>query len=263
MNEFAEGNIILLCEDTPEGIFTAIYEAYALKVSHDRIYLQIGDSENFRLFSTYRKVLTDTEKAQKVMNTLKRRFIASDYYHLWMALATGDTRKAQAVYRTIVWGLSGKAKGSVLAHMTDDNVRLVVELSRRAGNEMHRIKEFLRFAELENGILYAVIGPKDNVLPMVVDHFADRLPMENFLILDENRNLYAVHPAGKDWFLMKGCDTLIEDREISNSAAEEYYQELFRGFCHSISIESRKNLKLQQNMLPLRFRPYMVEFLKK
>lgn len=264
MDGFMSDNIILVCEDSPVGIFTAIYEAYALRISHDRISLQLGETENFRLFSSYQKVLPDEEKAQKVMNTLKRRLDAKDYYDLWMALAANDNRKAQAVYQTVVWGLSGKAKGSILAHMADDNVRLVVELSRRAGNEMHRMREFLRFAELENGILYAVIGPKDNVLPMVTEHFADRLPMENFLIFDEFRNLYAIHPAGKEWFLMSGYEEKREEnREIGNSAAEEYYQELFRGFCHSISIESRKNLKLQQNMLPLRFRPYMVEFLKK
>ncbi len=264
MEQSTDENIILICEDSPEGVFTAIYEAYALRIPHERVSLQIGETENFRLFSVYRKILPNEEKAQKVMNTLKRRFAKRDCYDLWMALLAEDKRKADAVYKTIVWGLSGNIKGSILAHMADDNVRLVVELSRRVGNEMHRMREFLRFAELENGILYAVIGPKDNVLAMVTEHFADRLPMENFLIFDEGREVFAVHPAGKEWFLMKGCaEYKEEDREIRYSAVEEYYQELFRGFCHSISIESRKNLKLQQNMLPLRFRPYMVEFLKK
>ena len=257
-------NTILLCEDSPEGIFTAIYEAYALRIPHTGIFLQLKEEENMRLFSVYKKVMPDPVKAQKVMNTLKRRFSSKDNYDLWMALSAADNRKAQAVYRTVVWGLSGKIKGSILAHMADDNVRLVVELSRRAGNEANRMLEFLRFSELENGLLYAVIGPKDSVLPVVTEHFADRLPMENFLIYDEIHHIYAVHPAGKQWFLMGDCGNSDgEVREIRYSAEEDYYQELFRGFCHSISIDSRKNLKLQQNMLPLRFRPYMVEFYKK
>ncbi len=257
-------NIILICEDSIEGILTGIYEAYALRISHDKISLQIGEEENFRFFTTYRKVVPDVIKAEKVMRTLKQRLWEKDYHDLFMALAAGDNRKAEAVYKTVVWGLSGKCKGSILAHMADDAVRTVVELARRAGNELQRMREFLRFSEMENGILYAVIGPKDNVLAMVTGHFADRLPMENFLIFDEVHNLYAVHPAGKEWFLMSGNAVEEEDdRRIEMSAAEEYYQELFRGFCHSISIESRENLKLQQNMLPLRFRPYMVEFQKK
>lgn len=262
MNQISDENIILICEDSPEGIFTAIYEAYVLRVPHEQISLQIGETENFRLFSVYREIRPDEEKAQKVMRTLKRCFSKEEYSNLWMALATEDNRKANAVYKTVVRGLSRKRKGGLLDHMTDDNVRTVVELSRRAWNEMHRMREFLRFAELENGMLYAVIAPKAGILPMVAAHFADRLPMENFLIFDESREIYAVHPAGKEWFLMKGfAEKGEKDREIESSAAEEYYSELFRSFCHSISIESRKNLKLQQNMLPLRFRPYMVEFL--
>lgn len=89
--------------------------------------------------------------------------------------------------------------------------------------------------------------------------------MENFAICDENRKLYAIHPAGKDWFLMSGqhMPPRAEKGELTLTAEEEHYQELFRHFCHTISIEDRKNLKLQQNMLPLRFRNYMVEFVEK
>ena len=50
-----------------------------------------------------------------------------------------------------------------------------------------------------------------------------------------------------------------EDR-IVYSQKEDEYQQLFKQFCDSIAIESRKNDKLQMNMLPLRFRPYMTEF---
>ena len=264
MDSAGAESIVLICEDSMEGIFTGIYEAYALRLPHKKISLQIGEEENFRLFTSYRKVAPDAQKAQKVMQTLQRRFWEKDCHDLCMAMTAGDNRKADAVYKTVVWGLSGRCRGSILAHMADDSVRTVVELSRRAVNELHHMRGFLRFSELENGILYAVIAPKDNILPMLAGHFADRLPMENFLIFDESRELYAIHPACKEWFLMSG--KVVEDEEngrVEVSAAEEYYQELFQSFCHSISIESRRNLKLQQNMLPLRFRPYMVEFQKK
>ena len=52
---------------------------------------------------------------------------------------------------------------------------------------------------------------------------------------------------------------LIEDT-FSIAQAEAEYQELFKHFCKSLAVESRKNPKLQMNMLPLRFRKYMVEF---
>lgn len=258
-------NIVLRCEDSLEGIFTGIYEAYALRMPHERIHLQTAEEENMRLFTVYRAVEPDSIKTEKVIRTLRTRFGEKDYMALCLAAAASSMEKAEAIYKTVVWGLSGRCRGSILEHLTNDNVRRTLELSRSAGNELHRMKQFLRFAELEGGVLYAVIAPKDNVLPMLTVHFADRLPMENFVICDENRNLYAIHPAGKDWFLMSGQRTPLQAEEegLALTAEEEHYQELFRHFCHTISIEDRKNLKLQQNMLPLRFRNYMVEFVEK
>ena len=259
--DFAE-NIILLCEDSYEGIFTGIYEAYALRIPHERIGLQIGQDGTPMLFTTYREIAPDRIKAEKVTRTLRQRFGEEDYRILCMALASASPDKAQAAYKTVVWGLSPHRKGSVLGHLSDDNVRRVMELNRGVGNELCHLRGFLRFEELENGILSAVIKPRDNILPMLAPHFADRLPQENFIIYDEGRALYAIHPVGKDWFLMSGCEDLTENGEesLGLSDGEKYYRELFRHFCHTISIKERENLKLQRNMLPLRFRPYMTEF---
>ena len=64
-------NQILVCEDSLEGIFTGIYEAYALRIPHDRIFLQVGHEGNLRLFAVYTEIGPDTEKVQKVMRTLR------------------------------------------------------------------------------------------------------------------------------------------------------------------------------------------------
>lgn len=259
-----ENQIILVCEDSPEGIFTGVYEAYALRqsggFSHERIRLQAGGEAQPVFFADYRDVVTDEEKAGKVMRTLESRFTAEDYEAIWLALTSPSPEKAQAIYGSIVWGLFDKRRGSILQHLTDRNVRHLMELSRGAGKELQHLKGFLRFKELENGLLSSVIRPKNAVLPMLAVHFADRLPMENFLIYDEGREQYAVHPAGKEWFLMQGKEP---DAQRILSAGEDYYSELFCEFCHSISIDERRNIKLQRNMLPLRFRSYMTEFVEK
>ena len=108
-------------------------------------------------------------------------------------------------------------------------------------------------------ILYAKIGPKCNIVSFLMPHFADRLPLENFIIYDEKRGLYGVHPKSKEWYLVSGQEEVLED-VIQMSDKEEAYQELFTMFCHTIAIKERKNLKLQQQMLPLRFQEYMIEF---
>ncbi len=267
-----EENIILQCENSFVGILTGIYEAYALRIPHWRINLQIEEEGNLCLFSEYKKVEPDVQKAEKVSNTLQKKFGEKDFYTICLALASFSEKKAQAVYKTVVWGLSSGRRKNILGHLADDNVRTVMELGRQVENELHHLQGFLRFHELEGGILYAVMRPKSDIIMPLAEHFSDRLPMEDFLIYDEGRNQYAVHAAGKEWFMMQGESNKNGDdavnaeedmKRMQPSADDGYYQELFCRFCHTISIEARKNLKLQQNMLPLRFRPYMVEFEKR
>lgn len=264
---------ILLCEDSLEGIFTGIYKAYERKENHTECKLQAGEIENYQLFAEYVRVQREEELAKKVSRTICRDLGMEAYLCICQAIATEDKNKADAVYHTVVEGIncfkqSTISKNSscstfqfygIMGNLTNPYVQKVFELSRSAGNEIMRMKEILRFRELENGILFAKIGPKCNVLSFIAPHFADRLPLENFVIYDHLRHLFVVHPAKQDWFIVTGEHS---DKEITErfSEKEKEYEALFTHFCHTIAIRERKNLNLQRQMLPLRFRDYMVEF---
>jgi len=113
---------------------------------------------------------------------------------------------------------------------------------------------------LFNGVLFSAIKPSNNVLTALAPHFADRLPIENWVIYDEVRELFAVHEADKQWAIVVGEH--INKEMINNlSAHEREFQRLWKGFCNSISIHERENKKLQRQNLPLRFRDNMVEFI--
>lgn len=105
-------------------------------------------------------------------------------------------------------------------------------------------------------ILYAKIRPKSNVLAMVAPHFADRLPSENFLILDVGHSIAAVHPADRPWFL---TPLTKEQADMLLAQNADQYPDLWKTFYHMIAIKERKNPKLQRNMLPLRYREFMTE----
>lgn len=252
----------LICEDSIEGVFTGIYDAYTLREGHEHIHLQIGEEENFRLFASYLHIEPDVVKTGKVARTIQKRLGTDVYLSICQALATEDAGKGQAVYQTIVDGITNGSGRRVLENVMNPNVDLLFRLARKASNEIHRLLEFVRFQELEQGILFSEIGPVCNIVSFLMPHFSDRLPLENFIIYDEKRELYGVHPAGKDWYLVSGLEESMESR-IRLSEKEEEYQELFTMFCRTIAIKERKNLKLQQQMLPLRFQEYMIEFAKK
>ena len=245
------------CEDSLESIFTAIYLSYEENREAKDTFLSLN--EDPILFAEDVPVKPDQEKTLKVMRTLKRRFGEEDYLTVCMALATPDEDKAQAVYRTVVRGLDERyARGHLFDNLTDDNIMKAFSLARYADREIGHLKQFVRFQELENGVLFSRIGPKCNAITFIMPHFADRLPIENFVIYDEKRGIFGVHPAGKQWYLLSGEE--VEEPRLNLSKEEKQYQELFRHFCKTIAIKERRNLKLQRNMAPLRFREDMVEF---
>lgn len=251
--------IILLCEDSIEGILTGVYTAYELKRSHDTIHLQTSGTENYRLFAVYHEVKADEEKAKKVLRTIYRRFGEDAYTQLCQAMVSYDEEKADAVYHTIAAGIAGEYRGLLMEHLSSRFINKVFQLSRNTGIEIHHLLGFLRFQELKDGVLLARYSPKNDITAMITPHFADRLVNEDFAIYDEQRKYYAVHPKAKQWYLVRGELPFLQNEE-EYSKEEKNYQMLYRHFCQTIAITERKNPGLQRNMLPLRFRKYMTEF---
>lgn len=254
--------VVFVCENSIEGILTGVYDAWVEALSsglgHARCRLQTEVSQP-ELFCVYRETPADRIKAGKVIKTLRRKLGEAVYECLCYAMASREADKAEAVYKTIVEGLSMERGSRVFDKVTNPYVARCFDLKRNVGSEIHRELEFLRFQELESGVLLAKIHPKNDVLMYLGPHFSDRLPLEDFLIYDTNRRKALFHEKQKDWYMMDALE-LDEDMAGRTSTAEEYYQDLFRMFCRTISIESRENRALQRQFLPLYFRDVMPEF---
>lgn len=252
----------IICEDSLEGIFTAIYDAYALREGHDRLHVQVGETDNYRLFATYLHSQPDFGKTEKVVRTLQSRLGEHVYGSICRAAASDGADKGDAVYHTVVDGITDGHGERTMENLRNPYVARTFALARRTANEVHHELEFIRFQELKQGILYARIGPENNVMPFVMPHFADRLAPEDFMIHDENRGLFGVHPARGEWYLVSGVEQEAEEMQeaVQYSDKEQQYQELFSLFHKTIAIKERGNKRLQQQMLPLRFREYMTEF---
>lgn len=258
---------IFICEDTIDGIFTGVYDAWASRHGHQNVSLTTHMPDNYTLFDEYITVNTDMEKSCKVGNTLRQRLGEEVYSQLCEAASALDASakastqlsKADAIYRTIVLGLSLKNGSQVLHYLGEPYVNRVFQLSRNTGNEAHHLLGFLRFQELENGVLFARIHPKNDVLSLLGDHFSDRLPEENFMIYDETHKKAALHRKGS-YFFLTGTEGLNEQLLQRFSPEELEYQKLWCGFFESIAIEARCNPKLQNQNIPKRFQKDAVEF---
>lgn len=258
-NEVTMNQKIFLCENSIEGIFTGVYNIWESRYPKDSIKLSCEQEGNYELFSEYINVNTDMIKADKVARTIEQRFGELNYTNIYQAACSYEKDKANAIFRTIQYGLTSKTPRRLMEHLKDDNICRVFELSRAVGNESHHLLGFVRFKELTNKILCAVIEPKNDVVALIAPHFSDRLPNENWMIYDKGRRLAVIHQGGGQWGIIKSNEFNIDFFETV-SEKEKEFENLWRGFCDSISIKERENLKLQRQNMPLRFQKDMVEF---
>lgn len=253
---------VLQCEDSIEGIFSAVYSAWELKYGHENTVIQVTGfaGQNIELFATYVHLAPDAEKAAKVINTVRRTCSDMVYEALFRAACADAADKADAIYRYIQIGLRmGKR---VLNHLSDPAVMRIMELSRAVGNAEHHYLGFLRFIEIPGNILLGRFAPKPRLTELIMPHFIDRFPEERFVIWDTVRNEAGVHVPGQTYIMMHLSDgeaAALNQYQEDNSKAEK----MWTTFVENISIKERENRKLQQNNIPLHFRTYMPEFQKK
>lgn len=253
---------VLQCEDSMEGIFSAVYAAWEFKYGHENTVLQVMGSENgnMELFSTYIVLEPDALKAAKVINTIRKNCSDAAYEHLFHAACSEAADKADAIYRYIQIAL--RMGNKVLNHFTDPAVVRIMELSRAVGNARHHYLGFLRFIEIPGSILLARFEPKPRLTELIMPHFVDRFPEERFVIWDTRRNEAGIHVPGKNYIMMKLTENqvaVLQSYTEDNMEAEK----MWKSFVESISIKERENRKLQQNNIPLHFRTYMPEFKQK
>ena len=170
-NEMEE--LILICEDSVEGILTAIYRIYEWKLCGKRVKIQTGASD-LCLFAQYREVMPDAECAAKVARTLRRRFGEQAWEAISYALASEEADKSQAVYETVAAGLSGRIRGPLLQALAEPCIHRVFALSRSVHRVRERVLQFLRFQEITGGILYGEIAPDADVLAFVMPQTVSR-----------------------------------------------------------------------------------------
>lgn len=252
---------ILICENSIDGIFSGIYQAYERRYGHRNTQLITEDAlDTYELFCEYENVPVHREHSRKVADTLTNRLGTEVCQELCQAINAYESprqrqkapNKAEAVYKTVVLGLSAQDGSRILENLGNPYVNRVFHLSLSTFNEAHHMLGFLRFSELENGILFARIHPKNDILPLLADHFTDRFPCENFIIYDESRKLSAIHKSGAGYLLAEVPEA--DEAFLSRfSPREQEFRRLWISFFHSIAIEARINPRLQRQNMPMRF----------
>lgn len=248
------------CEDSVDGIFTGIYNAWESRYGHRLIEIREVHSgeefSNIELFTEYIDVAADSKKAAKVAESIRRKISDYAYEAVVKSALCSRKGKADAIYRFLQLGFHQGAK--VMEQLSHPYVLPLFEMDRRVSSEVHNYHQFIRFRELENQILAARFRPENNIISLVAPHFADRFPEENWMLYDEGRRSAVFHRKGYSWILAE--EQAFDLEQLNNySDREESMQRFWKVFVDTIGIKERTNEKLQYNMLPNRYREFMNE----
>lgn len=253
---------IYQCEDSIEGILSAVYEAGISGYGHK--YIRIApkrrdEADSLLLFAEYVDVETVPEHADIVLEKVRHGISHEAYDYVMHALASHKPNRADVIYQFVTYGFTLGAK--VTKAMQIPCVKDIFAMARYVHNEAHWFIEFLRFQQVseEPSVLLAVFEPKAEVLAMIVPHFADRLNPERFVIYDKTHGEAAFHIPGEQWFIR----ILTEEEKVHLEQMweqREEYVDLWKTFFQSVCVQERANKELQRNMLRLRFRKHMTEF---
>lgn len=253
--------LILLCEDSMEGIFTAVYDGWISGAKGIFVEIRTEMPDCLELFCTYKEIVTDCEKSCKVGRTIRNKLGEEAYEYLCYAVVSTHPDKGTAIFQVLLKALSkGRRNVRIMEDLSDPYVNRVWKLHTKVWHEFHRFYGFVRFREIGGGVLFSKIAPENDILVMLAPHFENRFPNEHWMIYDERRHKVILHPKGER------C-TLRTDVELSQDYREELmnteeYEDLWKVFCEGITVHERRNGKLQQQFVPLKFRSNMLEFQK-
>lgn len=256
---------VYVCTDSVTGIFSAVYDAWKAQKAEGECEIALCGFMEQQLFCNYAEVEETEKKAAAVEHMIRKHMGTLAWHDIYQAALSADAGKGDAVLGTCLAARKLKDSKRIMEHLGHPKVRKVFELSRRVGNESHFLVEFIRFRELESGVMYAPITPKSHVLTCIAPHFTDRFPLENWMIHDKTHRAFAVHEARKKWVLVQEAYDETQKAGYNEyfqrlSEKEIEYEELFKSFCKTIAIKERENPVCQRGHLPLWYRPNMVEF---
>lgn len=246
-------DVIFLYDGSFYGLLTVIFDVYRTRVFPAGI--ETDENVQETICCDYKYTETDSEKARRVEESVLKRISARALHNVYYAYLSNVKDKEMAIFNYIRAGYRyGREVNNYLAL---DCVNEVLTAARNVGNEAHLFKEFIRFTELKNGVYYAKIEPKNNVLPAIEEHFSDRYSSMPFIIHDAVRRECLACVGGQS--VIRSVDSL---PELELSENETAYRELWQCFFDTIEIKERHNEKCQNTHLPKRFRKNMTEFQK-
>lgn len=239
--------ILLIYENNWDTFLSAVFEAFLRKGGCDLV--REGRFSGNSLFDKL-YVKSDEVRAERVQRGMAKlgANVGHTVYQAWLSEREGIEND---IVLTLKRGFDEKR--DPLPMLMHPEIRRVALASRHVGLESQRFLGLTRLKRV-HGDLYAADFTHDcNLLPLMGGHFCGRFGDQRIVIRDIERRQALVTGHGR-WEL-----TALEG-DIAPLPPDGEFEGLWRRYFEAIANPARKNLKLQQKFVPLKYRAHLTEF---
>lgn len=253
-------------DGTIDGLLTAVFEAFAL---HEQPEMLLSEGDPVPLFcDRLYAVPTDTEKAGRVWKGLEKR-LPKNVVRMLAVSFLSEMRELNNPLFQYICKVFRQPEGTegIERNFADPDILTVTNIARKVSHEQLRMKQFVRFQKAKDGTYLAVISPDHNVLPLVIDHFADRFNDQPWLIYDAKRHYGFYYDGTGEPVRITFADESAVTFNLANgrlnddvlSDDDQLLQDLWRTYFKAICIRERLNPRKQLQDMPRRYWKYLTE----
>ena len=253
---------IYVYDKTFEGLLSAVFDAYTRKSFPGALY---GDDNLPPLMAgaVYR-VATGRDKSERVYAGLARKLSQNALDSLTYAWLSEEPGVDGALFRYIrkVFDLPT----SIETMLTDSDVAAVTRAARLTNSELHHLLGFARFQKTAQGVYFAGIAPRYNVLALMLPHFAERFADQQWILYDTKRR-YGIFFEQGEFKEISLDDALADDVLLTTGRLPEelladnelLFQTLWKSYFDATAIKERTNPRLQSRCMPRRYWGHLTE----
>ena len=248
-------------DSTLDGLLTAVFDAFARRERPEAL-LSAGDP--MPLFcDDIHAVHSDPEKARRVWKGLEKRLPKEAVRMLMVSWLSELPELNNPLFQYICKVFrQPESSGKAYSHnFADSDVLTVTNIARKVSHEQLRMKQFVRFQKAKDGTYLAVISPDHNVLPLIIDHFADRFNDQPWLIYDAKRHYGFYYDGTGEPLRITFEDESSVTFNLDNGRLDDdvlsdddhLLQDLWRTYFKAICIKERMNPRKQLQDMPRRY----------
>lgn len=246
-------------DDTFEGLLSAVFDAYTRK-EFPELVLE-ADAVPPLTVSAIHTVMTSRPKADRVFTGLSKRMTRLGKNSVLLAFLSELPGTGTLLFRYLRKVFDSPPGTSPETDFADKDVLAVDQTAQKVYADYNHLLGFARFQKTAEGIYFAALSPKFNVLAMMLPHFKDRFSTHPWIIYDARRGFGFYYDQNSIHDMTLTGEILVEGKLPPRLLAqeEEFFQEMWEQYLAAATIKERINRPLQTRCLPRRYWPHMTE----